>query len=84
MGREMSQLGADVPRRNLNVRPTIKVPGGVPVQRAREPRHAVRPAVRAAKKCMVLPDLAVASVDHLLIAAVASRDCFNVNKCSCR
>ena len=28
VGREMSQLGADVTRRNLNVQPTIKVPVG--------------------------------------------------------
>ena len=46
VGREMSQTGAMITRRNLNVQPTIKVPVGLQVHGQGEPRHFVRRTVR--------------------------------------
>ena len=47
VGQELSQTGAQITRRNLNVQPTIKVRGRIQIYCARQPRHFVRSSVSA-------------------------------------
>jgi hypothetical protein len=46
-GREVSQLGTQITRKNLNVQPTVKIPVGYKFQCPGEPRYLVRVTLSA-------------------------------------